>query len=102
MRFVVFGLTASSTWGNGHATVWRGLARALAEQGHALEFYERDQPWYAAHRDATELPGGKLRLHRALAEVAAEAREAADSADVAMASSTRRGRSPGIAVMTPP
>jgi spore maturation protein CgeB len=87
MRFVVFGLTASSTWGNGHATVWRGLARALAEQGHALEFYERDQPWYAAHRDATELPGGKLRLHRALAEVAAEAREAADSADVAMVTS---------------
>ena len=26
MRFVVFGLTVSSSRGNGHATLWRGLA----------------------------------------------------------------------------
>src|SRR5579884_4398982 len=30
MKFVVFGLTITSTWGNGHATLWRGLSKALA------------------------------------------------------------------------
>ena len=30
MKLVVFGLTISSSWGNGHATLWRGLCRALA------------------------------------------------------------------------
>ena len=34
MKIVVFGLTISSSWGNGHATLWRGLCRALARRGH--------------------------------------------------------------------
>jgi hypothetical protein len=34
MRLVVFGLSVSSSRGNGHATRWRGLARALARAGH--------------------------------------------------------------------
>lgn len=25
MKFVIFGLTISSSWGNDHATLWRGL-----------------------------------------------------------------------------
>jgi spore maturation protein CgeB len=54
---VVFGLSVSSSWGNGHATLWRGLAQALAEQGHPLVFFERDVPWYARHRDLARLPG---------------------------------------------
>ncbi|HET8540075.1 MAG TPA: glycosyltransferase [Anaeromyxobacter sp.] len=87
MRLVVFGLTASSTWGNGHATLWRGLARALGAEGHALEFLEKDQPWYAAHRDRTDLDGGALRIYRELADVRAEARAALDEADVAMVTS---------------
>ena len=32
MKIVIFGLTISSTWGNGHATLWRGLCRALARR----------------------------------------------------------------------
>ncbi len=87
MRLVVFGLTASSTWGNRHATLWRGLARALAAQGHALEFFEKDQPWYATHRDVTDLPGGALRIYRDLREIETSAREAVDGADVAMVTS---------------
>jgi spore maturation protein CgeB len=84
MRLVVFGLTASSTWGNGHATLWRGLARALASLGHELVFLEKDQPWYAAHRDLTELPGGSLRIYRDLAEVPPAL---VDGADVALVTS---------------
>jgi spore maturation protein CgeB len=63
MRLVVFGLTVSSSWGNGHATLWRGLWRALAERGHSLVFFERDVPYYAEHRDVTHLAGGELVLY---------------------------------------
>ena len=35
MKLVVFGLTVSSSWGNGHATLWRGLSRALAKNQRA-------------------------------------------------------------------
>ena len=51
MKLVIFGLALSSSWGNGHATLWRGLVRALAEQGHRVTFFEKDVPYYAANRD---------------------------------------------------
>ncbi len=57
MKIVIFGLSISSSWGNGHATLWRGLCRALAARGHDVVFFERDVPYYAAHRDLPELPG---------------------------------------------
>ena len=56
MKLVIFGLTLSSSWGNGHATLWRGLCKALGRRGHEVVFFERDVPYYAAHRDFTELP----------------------------------------------
>jgi len=58
VEIVVFGLAISSSWGNGHATLWRGLAQALMDGGDRLVFYERDVPYYAQARDLTELPGG--------------------------------------------
>ena len=64
MKLVIFGLTVSSSWGNGHATLWRGLWRALARRGHRIVFFERDVPYYAGHRDLTSLPGGELVLYR--------------------------------------
>ena len=70
MKIVVWGLTVSSSWGNGHATLWRGLIRALGQAGHEVVFVERDQPWYAEHRDLTALPGGRLVLYRDWQEVA--------------------------------
>src|SRR3712207_2395314 len=63
MKLVIFGLTISSSWGNGHATIWRGLCRALIRRGHRVIFFERDVPYYAAHRDQTYLPGGHLCLY---------------------------------------
>lgn len=57
MKIVVFGLTVSSSWGNGHATLWRGLCSALSRQGHRIIFFERNTPYYAAARDLTALPG---------------------------------------------
>jgi spore maturation protein CgeB len=54
MKIVIFGLTISSSWGNGHATLWRGLCKALIASGHTVEFYERDVAYYAATRDLDE------------------------------------------------
>jgi len=42
MKLVVFGLTMSSSWGNGHATIWRGLCRALARRGHRAPLVHPD------------------------------------------------------------
>lgn len=87
MRFLIFGLTASSSWGNGHATLWRGLWRALVARGHAIVFFERDVPYYADHRDVRELPGGELVLYRQWDEVLPRARRELADADVAMVTS---------------
>jgi spore maturation protein CgeB len=51
LNLVVFGLSLSSSWGNGHATTFRALLRGLAASGHNVLFLERDVPWYAGHRD---------------------------------------------------
>jgi spore maturation protein CgeB len=87
MKIVIFGLTITSSWGNGHATLWRGLLRALAARGCRLVFYERDMPYYAATRDRTEIEGAELVLYTDWAGVsAAAARDLADC-DVAMVTS---------------
>jgi spore maturation protein CgeB len=80
MKFVVFGLTISSSWGNGHATLWRGLCKALAPQ-HRIVFFERDVPYYAGARDFGEIPGGRLVLYPDWEMVAATARDEARDAD---------------------
>ena len=54
MKILFFGLSITSSWGNGHATTYRALLKALEERGHELQFYEQDVPWYAAHRDLPE------------------------------------------------
>jgi spore maturation protein CgeB len=81
VKIVVFGLTMSSSWGNGHATLWRGLCKALAPQ-HRIVFFERDVPYYAGARDCTEIPGGRLVLYPDWATVTAIAREETRDADV--------------------
>jgi spore maturation protein CgeB len=84
---VIFGLTVSSSWGNGHATLWRGLLRSLAGLGHEAIFFEKDVPYYAAARDFHGGQGYDLRLYSDWEIVLPEAtREAAD-ADVVMVTS---------------
>ena len=63
MNIVVLGLSLSSAWGNGHATTYRALLKALAGRGHDILFLERDVPWYAAHRDLPEPAFCRLRLY---------------------------------------
>lgn len=87
MKLVIFGLTISSSWGNGHATLWRGLCRALARNGHKVVFFERDLPYYALHRDLTELPGTDLRLYPSWEEALPAALREVDGADAALVTS---------------
>ena len=78
MRIVVFGLAVSSSWGNGHATLWRGLIRALHDLGCSVVFFERDVPYYAgasgrdvaAGRRAGALPPWPEASARAAREIA--------------------------------
>lgn len=54
MKLVIFGLTITSSWGNGHATTYRSLLRALAARGHRCTFVEKDVEWYRNNRDMPE------------------------------------------------
>jgi spore maturation protein CgeB len=87
MKFVIFGLTVSSSWGNGHATLWRGLCKALGRRGHRIVFFERDVPYYAAHRDVTDLSSGELILYPEWESVLPLAARHLADADVAMVTS---------------
>lgn len=85
MHIVVFGLTVSSSWGNGHATLWRALLKSLSKRGHTATFYERDVSWYADTRDNWNPPSGiSLRLYSSLNQVRDDALRELSSSDLAL------------------
>ncbi len=63
LRIVIIGLSITSSWGNGHATTYRGLMRALVERGHDVLFLEQDVPWFESHRDLPHPPFGRTVLY---------------------------------------
>jgi spore maturation protein CgeB len=69
MRLVFLGLSLSSSWGNGHATTYRALLRGLAQRGHEVHFLERNQPWYATHRDLASPEFCNLSIYGSLEEL---------------------------------
>jgi len=87
MRLVIFGLTVSSSWGNGHATLWRGLCKYLARQGHQVTFFERDVPYYAGHRDLVDPPGYALKLYSGWQQIHKEAEQQVGDSDAAVVTS---------------
>jgi spore maturation protein CgeB len=87
MKLVIFGLTISSSWGNGHATLWRGLCNALAGQGHQVTFFERDVSYYADHRDLFTPQAYQLSLYPDWKTVRPEAEAAVRDSDAAIVTS---------------
>jgi spore maturation protein CgeB len=88
MRIVIFGLTVSSAWGNGHAMLWRSLIHALDASGHDITFFERDVPYYRTHRDLPQLPGrARLRLYGSWDDVRSSAEQAVAASDAAIVTS---------------
>jgi spore maturation protein CgeB len=69
LDIVILGLSITSSWGNGHATTYRSLVRALDARGHRVLFLERDVPWYAEHRDMPCPPFARTELYRDQADL---------------------------------
>jgi spore maturation protein CgeB len=63
MKVTILGLSITSSWGNGHATNYRALARGFERRGDQVTFLERDMPWYAQHRDLPDPPWCETRLY---------------------------------------
>lgn len=88
MKLVVFGLSLSSSWGNGHATTYRALLRAFAARGHEIVFYEWDAPWYRGeHRDLPRPDYCRLVLYGEWERVASRALGDAREADATLVGS---------------
>jgi spore maturation protein CgeB len=69
LNIVIIGLSITSSWGNGHATTYRGLVRELVKRGHAVQFLERNVPWYAQNRDLPDPPFGRTSLYASFEEL---------------------------------
>lgn len=87
MKIIVCGLSISSAWGNGHATLLRGLFRALHNDGHQIHFFERDTPYYAANRDADSFPFVHLHLYSNWREILPLIQKTLSNADAVMVTS---------------
>ncbi|MCP3395410.1 glycosyltransferase [Bradyrhizobium sp. CCGB12] len=69
LSIVVVGLSVTSSWGNGHATTYRALIKALARRGHNVTFLERDVPWYREHRDLTKPSSWTIEFYQTLKDL---------------------------------
>src|SRR5436190_6491080 len=79
VKVTILGLSITSSWGNGHATNYRALARALSSRGDEVTFLERERSWYSRYRDLPAPRWCKTILYDSLSEL--EARFAAPVAD---------------------
>lgn len=70
-QIVVFGLSLSSSWGNGHATTFRALLRGLHAEGRRVLFLERRQPWYLDNQDLPDPDFCDLEFYDDIAQVTA-------------------------------
>src|SRR4051812_32613950 len=82
LNIVIVGLSITSSWGNGHATTYRALARALSRRGHSVSFLERDVPWYRENRDLPTPDYCRIDLYTPLPDLARRHAERIRDADL--------------------
>ena len=87
MKIVICGLSITSSWGNGHATTFRALVRALHARGHQIVFFERDVEWYSSNRDLPDPSYCRLELYENWANIVSKVRAEFDDADVTLVGS---------------
>ena len=87
MQILFFGLTVSSSWGNGHATPYRALLRALHDLKVHTVFFERDVPYYAKHRDFDTCDYCELILYKDWEAIRQSALRRARASDVVVTAS---------------
>src|SRR5215469_5851024 len=87
MKLTIFGLSITSSWGNGHATTFRALCQALKRRGHEIVFFERNQEWYQSNRDLPEPPYCEVRIYESWDDIVPRVRTALRDSDVAIVGS---------------
>jgi spore maturation protein CgeB len=87
LKIVIFGLSITSSWGNGHATTFRALTRALHQRGHRIVFFEHDLEWYASNRDLPQPEFCEVRLFDDWNEVRPQAMAEVSDSDVVIVGS---------------
>lgn len=87
MKIVIFGLSITSAWGNGHATTFRALCEALHARGHRITFFEKNLEWYASNRDLPNPSFCDLVIYETWSEVLIRAKRELSDCDVAMVGS---------------
>lgn len=87
MKIVIFGLSVTSTWGNGHGTTYRALLSALYRRGHQITFFEKDVEWYASNRDLPHPSFCDVQLYEDWDEVLPRLQREINDADVAVVGS---------------
>ena len=87
LKITIFGLTISSSWGNGHATPYRAILKALSRLGHQITFYERETDYYAQRRDFDSCDYCNLILYTEWSEVRQRAMRAAAESDAVIVAS---------------
>jgi spore maturation protein CgeB len=87
MKIIIFGLSITSSWGNGHATTYRALCHALHRRGHRIVFFERDQEWYRNNRDLADPLYCEVRIFHDWNEALPAVRAELHGADVAVVGS---------------
>ena len=69
MIITFIGLTITSSWGNGHATTFRGLLCELASLGLEVHFLEHNMPYYEKERDLPPEQPYKVHLYNSLEDL---------------------------------
>ena len=87
MKLTIFGLSITSSWGNGHATTFRALCQALHRRGHRIVFFERNVEWYQNNRDLPHPEYCDVKLFENWKEILPAVRTELRDSDIAMVGS---------------
>ena len=87
MKITIFGLSITSSWGNGHATTFRALCQALHRRGHSIVFFEHNLEWYQNNRDLPHPPYCDVKVFESWESILPVVRAELRDSDVAMVGS---------------
>lgn len=87
MKLIIFGLSITSSWGNGHATTFRALCQALHRRGHRVVFFEHNLEWYQNNRDLPHPPYCDARIFESWGQILPTVRAELRDSDVALVGS---------------